>query len=200
MRPPIEFYFDFASPYAYLASHRIDTIAAKHGRPVAWRPFMLGIVFKTTGAQPLVTYPLKGPYAARDLARSARLSGVPFVFPPGFPHATLAAARGFYWLEGKDEVLARRFAKAVFNAYFGEGRDVSGAEAVAAIAAALGVDRTAFEAGIQSPAIKERLKSETEGALAKGIFGSPFFLVDGEPFWGADRLDQVERWLANGGW
>jgi 2-hydroxychromene-2-carboxylate isomerase len=200
MPKPIEFYFDFASPYAYLASHRVDAVAEKHGRRVTWRPFLLGVVFKATGSAPLVNLPLKGPYAKRDMERSARLNNVRLAFPPGFPHGMLAASRGFYWLEGLDEPLARRFAKAVFAAYFGDGRDVSGNEAAADVAHGLGVDRAAFLAAIQNPEVKERLKVETESAMAKGIFGAPFVIVDGEPFWGSDRLDQVDRWLASGGW
>jgi 2-hydroxychromene-2-carboxylate isomerase len=87
MANPIDFYFDFSSPYGYLASTQIDGLAAKHGRAVTWRPILLGAVFKITGGQPLATIPLKNSYSAHDMARSARLLNVPFKLPTKFPVA-----------------------------------------------------------------------------------------------------------------
>ena len=200
MTAPIDFYFDFASPYGYLASHRIDAIGERNGRAVTWRPIMLGAMFKAVGTAPLVTYPLKGEYSRRDLQRSARALGVELGFPEGFPHGTLAAARGFYWLGESDPGKQKPFAKAFYRAYFGEGRNVSEMEPTADIAASVGIGREAFIAAVQEPAIKDRLKAETNAALERGVFGAPFVFVDGEPFWGVDHLDQVERWLETGGW
>lgn len=200
MAAPIEFYFDFSSPYGYLAATRIDGIAARHGREVTWRPFLLGIAFKKTGQAPLVEQPLRGDYHRHDFPRSARRLGVPFVMPDGFPFLSLAAARAFYWLADSDPAKARALAKAVYHAAFGEGRNVTPAETVAEIAAPLGIDRAALLAAVNDPLVKERLRTETEAAIARGVFGSPFVFVDGEPFWGSDRLDQVEEWLATGGW
>jgi 2-hydroxychromene-2-carboxylate isomerase len=196
---PINFYFEFASPYGYLASTRVDAIAARHGREVAWHPIMLGAVFKLTGAQPLVDTPLKGDYMMRDLPRFARLLDVPFTVPPVMPASSLAASRAFIWLEQDDSRQAKALAQAVLHAHWGEGRDIGSPEDVAEIAEPLGIGRTALLAAVADPAIKERLKQATEAAIERGVFGSPFVLVDGEPFWGADRLDQVERQLA-GGW
>src|SRR5688572_6519084 len=96
MSAPIDFYFDFSSPYGYLASTKIEDIAARHGRSVLWRPILLGAVFKTTNQQPLTTIPVKGDYAKRDFERSARLAGVPFRQPSKFPISTTAPARAFY--------------------------------------------------------------------------------------------------------
>ncbi|HTO81443.1 MAG TPA: 2-hydroxychromene-2-carboxylate isomerase [Methylomirabilota bacterium] len=200
MAEPIDFYFDFSSPYGYLASTRIDALAAKHGRTVNWRPFLLGVAFKTTGQQPLTEQPLRGPYSQRDFARSARLLGVPFKMPSPFPFPSLAACRAFYWLAESDAGKAAALAKAVYHAAFGEGRDVRSVEAVAGIAQGIGIDGTAVKAACDNPAVKEKLKQATEAALARGVFGSPFLIVDGEPFWGHDRLEQVDRWLATGGW
>jgi 2-hydroxychromene-2-carboxylate isomerase len=197
---PIEFYFDFASPYGYLASTQIDGLAARHGRGVTWRPFVLGAAFKVTGLRALTEQPLRGPYAERDFARSARLLGVPFRKPAIFPFFALAASRAFYWLDGDlgGDERARALAKAVYHAAFGEGRDVVPASAVAGLALPLGIE--GLERGIELPATKARLREVTDEALARGVFGSPFFFVDGEPFWGHDRLEHVERWLATGGW
>jgi 2-hydroxychromene-2-carboxylate isomerase len=197
---PIEFYFEFASPYGYLANTRIDALAARYGREVRWRPIMLGAAFKLTGAQPLVRTPLKGDYMMRDLPRFARLLGVPFQAPPIMPANSLAASRACIWLAQDDPAKAKALAQAVFHAHWGEGRDIARPEDVAEIAARLGIEREALLAAVADPAIKERLKAATQAAIERGVFGSPFVFVDGEPFWGADRLDQVERWLAAGGW
>ena len=103
MAAPIDFYFDFSSPYGYLASCRIDEVAARHDRKVNWRPFLLGVAFKLTGSGPLTSQGPKGDYALHDFARTARLLGVPFAMPEGFPFASVAAARAFYWLLDQDE-------------------------------------------------------------------------------------------------
>jgi 2-hydroxychromene-2-carboxylate isomerase len=197
---PIEFWFEFSSPYSYLASTRIDKLAEKHRRPVGWHAFLLGAVFKETGAQPLTSIPLKGAYARRDLERTAALLGVPFKFPQPFPFFSVAPARGFYWLTDSEPGQAKALAKAVYHAVFGEGRVVDKPEIVADIAAGVGVDRQAILAGMADQKVKDRLKAETDQAIAKGVFGAPFVIADGEPFWGHDRFDQLDRWLDTGGW
>jgi 2-hydroxychromene-2-carboxylate isomerase len=199
MKDPITFWFDFSSPYSYLASERIDELAAKHGRKVKWRPMMLGAAFKASGMPLLVTIPLKGDYSKRDFDRSARFLGIPYTFPPKFPIATLAAARGYYWLHGQDCAKAREFAHAVFRAYWVDSRDISETPVVLDIVDRLGIDRDAFAAAIATPEIKDRVKQETDAAIAQGMFGAPYFMVDGEPFWGADRLPQIDKWLETGG-
>jgi len=199
MSDPIEFYFDFSSPYSYLASELIDALAAKYGRSVDWRPIMMGAAFQKTGLPPLIDVPLKGEYSRRDFSRSARFLGLPFVQPAKFPIATLAAARAYYWLFDQDSGRARQFAHAVFRAYWVAGRDITELAVVQEIAAGLAIDRETLAEVVARPEIKERLKTETAGALAKGMFGAPYFIVDGEPFWGADRLPQIEKWLQTGG-
>ncbi|HEX4572554.1 MAG TPA: 2-hydroxychromene-2-carboxylate isomerase [Dongiaceae bacterium] len=196
MADPVDFYFDFSSPYGYLASTRIDAIAARHGRDVTWRPFVLGAAFKVTGQKPLVGQPLRGEYAKRDFARSARLLGVPLTLPEPFPFFGLAASRACYWVG--DAARSKALAKAIYHAAFGEGRDVTPVASVAEIARGLGIE--GVERGVGEPETKARLREATDEALARGVFGSPFFIVDGEPFWGHDRLEHVERWLATGGW
>jgi 2-hydroxychromene-2-carboxylate isomerase len=198
---PIDFYFDFSSPYGYLASHRIDEIAARHGRTVNWRPFLLGVVFRETGQTPLKGQKLRGPYHEHDFERSARRLGVPFNPPPNFPFPAQAASRGFYWLAGSDPAQAIDFAKSVYRAAFAEGQDVTDIDRLAGIAQSVGADAAGvFRSALAHPVVKERLKIETDGAIARGVFGSPFIFVDGEPFWGHDRLDQIEEWLKRGGW
>lgn len=200
MPAPIDFYFEFASPYGYFASLRIDTIAAAYEREVTWRPIMLGAALKLTGGGPNMQLPLKGPYLLHDAPRFARLLDVPFTLPPVMPMSSLAASRAYWWLFDQDQDLAKGLAEAVYHAHWGEGRDMSTPEQVAEVAETLGLGRQDLLAAVQDPAIKARLREETDRSLERGVFGSPFIFVDDEPFWGADRLDQVERWLRTGGW
>lgn len=197
---PIDFYFDFSSPYSYLLSERIDDLAARFGRRVRWHPILFGVVFKTTGSAPLTLQaPPKAAYSLHDFARSARFMGIPYRHPDVFPLATQHAARAYYWLDGNDSALARRFAHAAFRALFVDNRDISTPEAVLEIGSNLGVDRKQLENALQSPEIKARLKDEVDAALALGVFGGPYVVIDGEPFFGADRLPQIEKWLESGG-
>ena len=200
MSAPIEFYFDFSSPYGYLAAERIDDIAGRHGRDVSWRPYLMGVAMKVTGSSPIVNRPMLGEYSRRDMVRSAQRLKVPFSFPEPFPIATIAACRAVYWTERAGTEEPKSLARALYRAYFADGRNISEAEVVADVAAETGADRDALLAGIQDPAVKDRLKEVTNDAIERGIFGSPFFIVDGEPFWGHDRMDEVERWLETGGW
>lgn len=196
----IDFYFDFSSPYGYLAAHKIDSIARLYGRRLVWRPVLLGVIFKTTGAQPLLDMPIKGPYARRDMERTARFLGLPLTFPQVMPFPSIAAARAVYWAQDRDPEQARALSLELYDRAFARGGDIRDAQAVVEAAAAVGLDRGEVAAALQDPAVKERLKTENEAAMAAGVCGSPFFVVDGEPFWGCDRLDHVERWLATGGW
>jgi 2-hydroxychromene-2-carboxylate isomerase len=200
MAAPIDFYFEFASPYGYLASTQIEALARRHGRTVAWHPIMLGAAFKETGARPLMQTPLKGPYLLHDVPRFARLLGVPLMLPPVMPMNSLAASRACVWLDEDSPGQAKRLAQAVLHAHWGEGRDLGAPETVADVAAGLGIERDDLLAAVADQRIKDRLKERTQAAIERGVFGSPFFFVDGEPFWGADRLPQVEAWLSNSGW
>ena len=188
MSAPIEFYFDFSSPYGYLASTKIDALAAKHGRTVLWRPMLLGVAFKATGGAPLPTIPLKGEYSKRDFQRSARFYGIPYNPPDPFPVSTVAACRAFYSLEdAKDR---RELAGALFRAYFVKGVNIGEAANVLKIAGEL-----RLKPDIENQSVKDKTRAEVDAALAKGVFGSPYIIVDGEPFWGVDRFEQIERWL-----
>lgn len=201
MSAAIDFFFDFSSPYGFLASEKIEELAARHERSIDWHPILLGVVFKQTGVAPLTQVPLKGEYSKRDLARSARLHGVTvFRMPTVFPISTQAPARIVIWLQRTQPKLATGALHALYRAFFVEDLDISNPDRAAAIAAQCGVDAAAARAAIDDPAIKDALRLENEKAIAAGVFGSPFVIVDGEPFWGMDRLGQVDRWLATGGW
>jgi len=196
----IEFWFDFSSPYGYFGALEIEALAARHKRKLLWRPFLLGAAFKTTGMQPLFHMPLRGDYARRDWSRLARHAGIPFTLPASFPTGTVAAARAFYWLERERPDLLGRYVLAIYHAYFSEGREIHDTAGVTEVATELGGNRSQLQAALASPAIKDRLRAVTDEALSRGIFGSPFVVVDDEPFWGADRLPMVDEWLQRGGW
>ena len=189
MKAPIDFYFDFSSPYGYFAAEKIEPFAAQHGRSVNWRPTLLGAVFKVTGGKPLPEWPLKGEYSKHDMVRSARFLDVPFKLPAPFPVGTVSACRAFYSLGNeKDRV---KLAKALYRAYFVENVNIGEADNVLQIAGKLGL-----KLDLNDQALKDKTKTEVEASIARGVFGSPYFIVDNEPFWGIDRLDQLERWLA----
>ncbi|MDQ5850010.1 MAG: DsbA family protein, partial [Pseudomonadota bacterium] len=140
-------------------------------------------------AMPLPQVPLKGEYSKRDFERSARFHGVPFRIPDPFPISTVSACRAFYSIN--DEKQRIKLAKALFRAYFVENVNIGEADNVLKIAASVGGN-----ADISSQAVKDRTKAEVDAALARGVFGSPYMVVDGEPFWGVDRFEQIDRWLA----
>ena len=200
MAAPIEFYFDFSSPYGYLAAQRIDEVAADHKRMVVWKPFLLGIAMQKTGQKPLLDMPMKGDYARHDLARSTRLFDVPFTLPKQFPFMSVAACRAFYWAAEDDPEDAKELAMALYHEAFGEGGSISEPKEVAAVAAEVDYDEEEVLAAVQNPRIKNLLKREVTAALKKGVFGSPYIIVDGEPFWGYDRLEDLGVWLEMGGW
>jgi 2-hydroxychromene-2-carboxylate isomerase len=199
MSSTIDFYFDFSSPYGYLASQKIEALAEKYGRAVNWHPVLLGVVFKQTGMAPLTQIPVKGPYSTRDFLRSARFHGVEFRMPPVFPIASQAPSRIVLWASASEPAAGARVAQALYRAFFVDGLDISNPDIAAEVAGRAGVDAFAARAAIDDPAIKDALKREVDSALKAGVFGSPFVIVDGEPFWGLDRFDQLERWLAAGG-
>lgn len=198
MPNPIDFYFDYSSPYGYIAAMKIDELAEKYGRTVNWKPILLGAVFKMTGAKPLTSLPLKGNYALIDIARSARFHGLAYKHPSKFPIAGQAPSRAFYWVNERDPELARKLARTLYQALFVDDRDISSPEVTADVAATLGLVRDEVLAALNDPALKEKLKNEVDAAIARGIFGSPYFVIDGEVFWGVDRFEQIERWLASG--
>jgi 2-hydroxychromene-2-carboxylate isomerase len=199
MAAPIDFYFDFSSPYGYFGAMRIDQLAEKHGRSVNWHPVLLGVVFKTTGGAPLPSIPLKGDYSLRDFERSARFHHIPYKQPAVFPLSSQAAARAMLWTRSEaGDAKSVELAKAIYRAYFVDGVNISEPGEVARIGAAAGLDPAALAEGLSSPSIKDALRQEVEQAMARGVFGSPFMIVDGESFWGFDRFDQLDAFLKNG--
>lgn len=199
---PLHFYFDFISPFGYFASLRIEEIAARHGRSVQWHAMLLGVsVLKVMGLKPLLDTPLKGDYLRRDKLRYERRHGLalkrqaddPFMDPR-------AAARAFHWVKLHHPESAAPLAHAIYHAYWFEGQDLSSADSIAALPLPPGIDAQWLKAGIASEEAAKLLRSHVDASLQAGVFGSPTVVVDGEMFWGVDKLPELEEWLATGGW
>lgn len=199
MPKPIEFHFDFSSPYSYLASEQIESVAARHERTVDYKPLLLGAVFKASGGAPLTEqYGPKATYAKRDFERSARYAGVAYRQPSRFPIGSVAAKRSVVWLQQHRPELVAPFIHAVYRAFFVDDRDISDATVVGEIAREIGIDPAELAMGTQQPEVKDRLRALVDHAIQTGIFGAPTIIVDGELFWGNDRIPQIDRWLETG--
>lgn len=197
----IEFWFDFSSPYAYFAWLQMEDIARRHGRTVAWRPLLLGRAFQATGMQSLSLTPIRGDYARHDWARIARRLGVPFSVPSVHPIVSTTPSRAFLWVEEHQPDKAAPFGRSVFQALYVDDRDVRQTGVSLSLAEDSGVGNLpALETALSSTELKEKFRQQTESGIARGVFGSPFFFVDGEPFWGHDRLPLLDEWLLRGGW
>lgn len=199
---PIDFYFDFLSMYGYFASLRIEALAARHGRAVRWHSMLLGVsVMKTMGLKPLLETPLKGDYVIRDSERYVRRHGLKLARKVTDPMMDpRAAARGFYWLRRHHPGKESAFARTAYDQYWRLAYDLGASETVAAIGPSIGVDEASFLKGIDSEEARNDLRDAVSRSLECGVFGAPFFIVDGEPFWGSDRLDMLDQWLETGGW
>ena len=159
---------------------------------------LLGATFKAAELRPPASYPVKGAYMLRDFARSARMEGVPFTQPDPFPIPTQNAARVFWWLNEQDPQRAAAWARAGLAAYFVRGVPLNDVAALKGALADAGIDVAAAEAAWNDERWKQRLIAVNEDAVKRGIFGAPTIVIDGEPFWGNDRREQIERWLARG--
>lgn len=199
MRTPLDFYFDFSSPYSYIANEWVDALAARHGRSVRRHAILLGATFQVAELKSPVSHPMKREYSMRDFARSARFEGLPYALPAVFPQPTQNAARVFWWLaRTRGEAAAADWARAGLRAVFTRGLSLHETAALKDLAAEHGLDADAAEQVWNDPHWKTQLKLANDGAIAAGVFGAPWFVVDGEPFWGNDRKPQIERWLAEG--
>lgn len=187
----LEFFYDFSCPYAYLASTRIERLAKAGGAELVYKPFLLGGVFQALGVAPMQSMPEpKAKLNLLDMQRWADHWGAPFTMPPGHPNRTVLALRAA--LASKDLPRATR---ALFDAYWAEGRDLSDPSVVADALNRAGLDGEALLAKADDPAIKTELRERTDEAIARGVFGAPTTFIDGELFWGQDRLDLVARKL-----
>lgn len=190
----VEMWFDFASPYSYLALARIEPLAQAAGVPVAPRPFLLGPIFQAQGwnDSPFRLFPGKGAYMMRDIARLAAKYGVPYERPAVFPRVGVLPAR--VALLGQAQPWGLAFCKAVFAANFVRDEDIQDEDVVRALLQTLALDADALIAQARAEATKEALRRQVDRARQHGIFGAPTFLVEGEMFWGNDRLEDALDW------
>ncbi len=202
MPATLDFYFDFISPFGYLASLRVDDLAHRYGREGRWHSMLLGIsVLKVMGLPPLTQIPLKGDYLGIDLNRYLRRHKLTLARArETAPSNPIPAGRAFHWIDARDPALAKSVAKAILDAYWRRGTDIGSVEAVIAIAERAGADASALRVGFASGEADRLLRAAVDQSLARGVFGSPFFIIDGEPFFGLEKMDLVEEWLAAGGW
>jgi len=194
----IDFWFEFASTYSYLAAARIAEVARTAGVAVRWQPFLLGPIFAEQGwnDSPFNVYPAKGRYMWRDMERLCEGYGLPFRRPSVFPRNGLLAAR--IACVGWDAAWLPGFVEAVYTANFARDADIADASLLAGILDASGVEGERVIAEADSPEIKQRLREQTERARALGIFGAPSFVAEGELFWGNDRLGDAIAWARLG--
>jgi len=188
----IEFFWDAASPYTYLAATQIDALAQRCGGSLQWRPFLVGKAFEATGNRAPAMIPAKGKYLFKDLRLWAKHYGVPLFFPRVFPVNSLMAQRIACALPPEQ---VGDWAKAVMTAYWTKDVDISQAEVLKGIAASIGLDDDALLAATQDPAVKDRLRANTDEAVERGAFGAPTFYVGEQMFWGNDRLVLMEEYL-----
>ena len=193
--PKIAFWYEFASTYSYPAAMRVAEVANAAGVAVEWRPFLLGPIFFKQGwnDSPFNIYPVKGTYMWRDLERICAAEKLALKLPPvRFPQNGLKAAR--LALSGESDGWIADFTRAVYRANFAEQKDIADDATLVAILGGLGVDAETAKVRANSPAIKEKLKAQTDDAIAHGEFGAPSFTVGDELFWGNDRLEQAIKW------
>lgn len=193
MTHTIEFYFDVGSPAAYLAWTQLPALAAETQATIAYRPMLLGGVFQATGNQSPMTVPAKGRYMTDDLARFAARYAVPFSHNPHFPINTLTLMRIATGLQMRDAARLVPYVDAVYRAIWVDGRDMNDAGVVTQVLSAAGLDPSPLLALAVDPEVKERLKAVTQEAVDRGVFGAPTFFVDGQMYWGQDRLDFVKQ-------
>jgi 2-hydroxychromene-2-carboxylate isomerase len=194
----LEFFFDCGSPWTYLAFHRIEDLAREAGAELVWKPILVGGVFNEVNgdvyAQRAKPNPRKARYMAKDLQDWARCYGLRIGWPSVFPLNSVKAMRGA--LVAQDEARLPAYARAIFEAYWGDDRDVSREGELAAVAAGVGLDPEAFLGRIAAPEVKARLRAHTDELIARGGFGSPTLFVNGDDmYFGNDRLPLVREAL-----
>lgn len=189
--PAIEYWFDFASPYSYLSTLHIDTLARLRGVRVLWRPLLLGPIFRSAGweASPFLQQPAKLAWMWTDLVRQCARHALPWRRPSQFPRNSLLPAR--IAIACQDERWIGQFCARVFELNFVHDREINGTEAMHGVLSALGLPAGEVLARAQSPDVKQALRDQTERATQRGLFGAPSFFVGDALYWGNDQLEDA---------
>ncbi len=189
----VEFFYDYASTYSYLAHRPIEELAERHDAELVFKPMVLGFVFKATGNSMPAAVPAKAAYMVHDVRRWVRHYGVPFHMPSVFPVNTIRALRTA--IAALEEGVFPAFHHAVMQAYWANDQDIGDGEVLTALATRAGLDGVRLVARTEELAIKDKLKANTDEAIRRGVFGAPTFFVGDQMFWGNDRLLFVEEAL-----
>ena len=191
MTKTVDFYFDFGSPAAYLAYTQLPKLASDTGANVVMKPLLLGGVFQATGNRPPISVPLKGSYLFLDMARYARRYGVPLNMNPHFPINTITLMRAASGLQLHNDARFDLFCSTIFKAIWVDSKNMNDLAVVGAVLHEAGFDGAAMLALSSMQEVKDLLKTQTQAAVDRGIFGAPTFFVGDEMFWGQDRLEFV---------
>ncbi len=189
----LEFFFDYVSPFSYLANSQLPGIVRRTGAELVYRPMFLGGVMQATGNQPPATLPARGKSMQHDIRRWVRRYGIEFAFNPNFPIQTLPALRAA--LAAQDAGVFPAYHEALFRAAWGQPKNLCDVAVLRDVIAKAGIDPEPLLAAAATEPLKERLKADTAEAVARGAFGAPTFFVGEEMFFGNDRLDFVEEAL-----
>lgn len=196
MPGPITLYFDFLSVHTYLGLKQLQEVAAKHGRAIDWRPISIVDLWKAHDYMPIGNPIAKGRYIKKDFIRTAGLLGLPLNVPASFPTGDLSHARHLVWrVRAEDEAKVGALALTLMNAYWAEGKDIVDPDVLAEVAGAAGVSEDEVAATADDADAKAACAEETASAAEQGVFGAPHMVVDGEPFWGHDRIQYLDMWL-----
>lgn len=195
MTKQVDFYFDFGSPTSYLAWTQLPGIARAAGAQLNFRPILLGGVFQATGNHSPAEIPRKSVWMQTDLARFAARYGVPFAHNPFFPINTLPLMRGATGYQMLKPDAFESLVAAIYKGMWVDGLNLGDPQVLGALLQRAGFDAQEFLAIIQNPAVKEKLRAETEAAVERGIFGAPTMFVGDEMYFGQDRLDFVKEAL-----
>jgi 2-hydroxychromene-2-carboxylate isomerase len=190
----IELFFDIGSSYSYLAFTQIDAIEKRTKKAIRVRPFLLGGVFKATGNEMPARIAPKARYMVTDMQRWCAEYGIGFSLPPSFPTNTISAQRALVAADRLfGQAAVRTLGRGLFDAYWVEQRDIADKAVIAEVATKVGLDAAAIVSGIDAPETKDRLRADTEEAVARGAFGAPSFFVGEQMFFGNDRIGHLER-------
>lgn len=193
MSKKVEFYYDFSSPYTYIASTRIEKICEDNGAELVWKPFLLGGAFNEVGVIPAVQIDPKFAYVKEDITDTAKYYGVELNFPELFPLNSVRSMRGAFAAQEQGKLV--EYSHEIFKQYWTQGTDFSKEDILAAAAAGVGIDPEWFKGRINEQEIKDKLREETSGAVNRGVFGAPTIFVGSKMFWGNDRLDFLDKYL-----
>ena len=192
----VEFYFDLGSPYSYLGFYQLQKIAADTQAQIIWKPMLLGGVFKATGNSSPMAVPAKAKYSMQDLARWSKYWDIPVQMNPYFPINTLMLMRLVTAVQRDQPEKFIAVVTGLFNAMFGQPRNLNDLQEFIQVATELGLDREQVQSWLNDENVKTQLKAVTQDAIERGVFGAPTCFVNDEMFWGVDHLHFVELALS----